>query len=604
MHNIYFSQVNYEVGVGNFKGYWLPYSAGSIWSYARQVDWVEKNFEVNDFLFKRDDPDEVVKKLINPSIFCFSTYIWNVNYHTILAEKIKKKYPKCIIVFGGPQINEGFLEKNKFVDTIALGEGEINFLNILEDFLNYKVKPVYSFSRVDNLDFPSPHTSGVFDKLLIDNPNVRWNTVLETNRGCPFKCTFCDWGSLTYQKLKKFTLDRIFLELDWIGKNKINYISIADANFGVFKERDSQIADKLISVQNKYGFPESVDASWYKNLDSSVLNIAKKFVEHDKNRGLSLSIQSMNTDTLETIERGNMKINKLSDILEKCNAIQLPSYTEMILGLPNETLDSWKEGLCKVLEAGQHNCIESWLLVILENSQLNKEKDLHRLDLVKVNNYFTNDDFRILEEAYLVRGTKTLPFEDYIKAYMFSWLIINLHVYGWSQIYSIFLFKNSNISYLDFYNKLLKFILSQENIISIEYNKTKEKISDFLSGKLGITESGLSLMWDSQSIFHRKEHNSNIKNILSSFIMENFSVDKELIKAQQAFTTSPNVREMEVSLNSNIFEYVFKGEEDLLNSRKTYRLTVKNSYESTQDYFDMFYYRRRQGWGKYKILNL
>ena len=91
MHNIYFSQVNYEVGVGNFKGYWLPYSAGSIWSYARQVDWVEKNFEVNDFLFKRDDPDEVVKKLINPSIFCFSTYIWNVNYHTILAEKINSE---------------------------------------------------------------------------------------------------------------------------------------------------------------------------------------------------------------------------------------------------------------------------------------------------------------------------------------------------------------------------------------------------------------------------------------------------------------------------------------------------------------------------------
>lgn len=602
MYNVYFSQVNYEVGVGNFKGFWLPYSAGSIWSYARQVDWVQKNFTLKEFLFKRDDPQEVVEKLDNPSIFCFSTYIWNINYHTILAREVKKKYPNCLIVFGGPQINESFLKQQHFVDSIALGEGEINFLKILENFLNFEVKPVYSFSRVDDLDFPSPHTSGVFDKLLQENPDVKWNTVLETNRGCPFKCTFCDWGSLTYQKLKKFTLDRIFAELEWIGKNKISYLTIADANFGVFKQRDSEIADKLISVQNKYGFPESVDTSWYKNLDSSVISIAKKFVEHDKNRGLSLSVQSMNTDTLTTIERGNMKINKLSDILEECNSIQLPSYTEMILGLPNETLQSWKEGLCEVLKAGQHNCIESWLLVILENSQLNKEIQEHNIDLIKVHNYFTNDDFRILEDAYLVRATKTLPFNDFVDSYMFSWLIINLHIYGWTQIFSIFMFKKFNIDYLEFYNKLLTYILSSDNIISSEYFKTKEKISDFLSGKLGITESGFSLMWDSQGIFHKKQNNIRVKKFILNFMEMNFPINHDLIKAQQAFTTEPEVISSEISLDSNIFEFVFKGEE-LSNISKKYKLTVKNSYESSQDYFDMFYYRRRQGWGKYKILN-
>jgi radical SAM superfamily enzyme YgiQ (UPF0313 family) len=602
MYNIYFSQVNYEMGAGNFKGYYLPYSAGSIWSYARQVDWVVNNFVLKEFFFKRDDPKEVVEKLDNPSIFCFSTYIWNVNYHTILAREVKKKYPKCLIVFGGPQINESFLKKHKFVDSVALGEGEINFLKILDDFINSKVKPVYSFSRVEDLDFPSPHTSGVFDQLLQDNPDIKWNTVFETNRGCPFKCTFCDWGSLTYQKLKKFTLDRLFDELEWFGKNKIRFVAFADANFGVFKERDNAIAEKLISVQNKYGFPESVDTSWYKNLDSSTLAIAKKFVEHDKNRGLSLSLQSLNSDTLSAVERGNMKMNKLSAILEECNSMQLPTYTEIILGLPDETLQSWKEGLCEIVKAGQHNSIESYLLVILENSQLNKQKDIHELDLVKVNNYFTSNDFRILEDTYVVRGTKTLPFNELVQAYMFSWLIINFHTYGWTQIYSIFMYKKFNIDYLEFYNKLLAYILSSDNIISSEYFKTKEKISDFLSGKLGLTESGFSIMWDSQVVFHEKQNNTDIKKFLLNFMETNFPINLDLYKAQQAFTSELDVITSKVSLDSNIFEYVFKGE-DLSNISKEYELTVKFLYESSEDYFNMFYFRRRHGWGKRNILN-
>ena len=70
------------------------------------------------------------------------------------------------------------------------------------------------------------------------HPEVRWNVTLETNRGCPYACTFCDWGSLTYNKVKKFCLNRVYDELEWVGKNGCDFISLADANFGMFPERD------------------------------------------------------------------------------------------------------------------------------------------------------------------------------------------------------------------------------------------------------------------------------------------------------------------------------------------------------------------------------
>ena len=53
----------------------------------------------------------------------------------------------------------------------------------------------------------------MFEKIIADNPGVLWNGTLETNRGCPFACTFCDWGGLTYSKLKKFPEEKVLQEL-------------------------------------------------------------------------------------------------------------------------------------------------------------------------------------------------------------------------------------------------------------------------------------------------------------------------------------------------------------------------------------------------------
>src|SRR6056300_767294 len=437
--NIYFSQVNYSTGSGKFKGYWFPYSVATIWAYVQQFEWVTDNFQLQELLFKRETTEELLNRIEEPHIFCFSNYVWNYEYNKKIAEAVKKKYPNCLISFGGPQVTKfpkekKFFENHPYVDTISLGEGERNFLR-----------------RLEELDFPSPYGLGLFDKMIKDNPNYKWNAVLETNRGCPFKCTFCDWGSLTYSKIKKFNLERIFEDLEWMGKNKIGYGIIADANFGCFKERDMYITEKMVEVQKKYGYPETVDASWYKNLTKEVIDIVKKFIENGFNRGFSLSLQSMNEETLESIERANMKLNKFHEILDLCNEQQIPSYTELILGLPHETKDTWVSGICKLVEAGQHNSIESWLTQMLENSQLNQERDEHEFDTVFLENYYTSNEDFVEEKAEIVKGTKYMPFKDLVDSWMFSWLITNLHIYGWTQIYSIFLKKNKEIKYETFY---------------------------------------------------------------------------------------------------------------------------------------------------------
>ena len=89
-----------------------------------------------------------------------------------------------------------------------------------------------------------PLLSGVFDDIIKNNPDYVFNITLETNYVVPY-CPQ-DWGSLTYAKIRKFLLEKVYAELKWIADNKIDFVTIADANFGVFLERDMAITDELL----------------------------------------------------------------------------------------------------------------------------------------------------------------------------------------------------------------------------------------------------------------------------------------------------------------------------------------------------------------------
>ncbi len=149
---------------------------------------------------------------------------------------------------------------------------------------------------------------------------------------------------MTYNKVKKFNLERVYDELEWIGKNQCDFVSLTDANFGIFPERDSMIADKLIAVQKEYNNPKAYTIAWAKNQKREVVEIVRKLIyEGGSKMGLNLSVQSMDDNVLEIIKRTNLEMNKITEVFEMCEEYNIPLYTELILGLPGETLETWKD---------------------------------------------------------------------------------------------------------------------------------------------------------------------------------------------------------------------------------------------------------------------
>ena len=145
MINTYLFYPQYQDGNPPFITQWLPYSVAAVWAYVDQFSEIKENFKLKEIIFKREPIDTVVSRLDNPGICLFSNYLWNENYNLLLAKQIKKRYPKCLIVFGGPNVhNDGytFLKENSQVDCAVTNEGEYNLYNLLIDHLNNKVKSV------------------------------------------------------------------------------------------------------------------------------------------------------------------------------------------------------------------------------------------------------------------------------------------------------------------------------------------------------------------------------------------------------------------------------------------------------------------------------
>jgi radical SAM superfamily enzyme YgiQ (UPF0313 family) len=511
MKNIYLFQPQYSVDYRKEKNYWIPYSVGCVWSYCNQFDDIKHNFSLRDIIFKREDHESILDKLDNPRVCAFGCYQWNKNYNFSLAKKIKDKWPTCAIIFGGPEITIT-TQDEYFIDCIILGEGEQSFLTALREISDGKeLTKIFQKQRSDNLSYmPSPYTTGIFDKIIKDNPGVKWATTLETNRGCPFSCTFCDWGSLTYSKVKKFDLSRVAEDLDWIAKNPIAYIFCADANFGIFKQRDLDIAKLVSETGKKNPGLEAFNATFNKNNNEWSFEILT--VLGALNRGFTVSVQSLHQPTLKAIKRDNMGINDLTHIFDLCQQNAVHSYTELILGLPNETCQSFSDGLCQLLEMGQHSHIEVWFVDLLVNSELASPMDRinYGIKTVKTSNYLAllNKDEQDpwSDEIELVCATNTMSTEEMISSYMYAWIIVNFHMQGYSQLASRFCRNIHNIKYMEFYNKLIDEIIKHP-ILSNVYTEAKQTVSGLLyNGVLPNTLSGHNLIFALGESIYKNKH--------------------------------------------------------------------------------------------------
>ena len=461
-------QPNFQTGPKHLNSFYLPYTVGCLWSYVSQYSDITDNYEIGAWLFNRLDLDTATKQFSNCDVIFASMYVWNTQYTYRLLSRIKQNNPDVIIVCGGPQIpwrDKNFFLEHPYIDTVVVNEGEQAALQILRSIRAGDSLPqTLQFDRLKELDeLPSPYLTGVFDDLIAEHPDIEWVPTLETDRGCPFKCTFCDWGSATGSKMYKLNIDRIRSEINWFADNGMPFLSMTTSNFGAFKQRDKEVANIIVECNKRTGMPTAISTSYGKNNADTVFEISKMLLDAGIQTGAAISFQSTTPEVLRNIKRDNMKINRVSEVTEKAKSYNMPVLTELIMGLPGETYDTWVDSVCEVF-ANKIINLDIFFLQLIENAPMNiSDTDKFELETFQAYDYFYETSSSVEQElgqgtaeiVNVIKSTSTLTPDELYACNEFSWFVVGTHCYGLTTHISDYLYDKRGITYREFYLGLL-----------------------------------------------------------------------------------------------------------------------------------------------------
>lgn len=310
------------------------------------------------FLSKEQDAFDldksVANKLINyllkekADVVGFSCFVWNVEVLLYVAQKIKKLRPKTIIVFGGPEVSHRAYEltkKKNYIDFIIKNDGEESFYELIVCLLNNvdptNVKGLCYKSRnneiIDNpnipshLDkFPSPYTTN-----LIDLTNKDTQAIIETMRGCPYRCAYCSYY-LANPKINLFPIRKVYKEIKYVLKNRTQKIAITDDNFNLNEVR----AKKILRVIIKHNKGTKYIMAF---LNAYVLKMSEEFVDLLKKADIygSIGVQTHNKKTLSNIKRYS-EFNTLESNLLLLKQRGVRFNLSFIVGLPGDSYEDMK----------------------------------------------------------------------------------------------------------------------------------------------------------------------------------------------------------------------------------------------------------------------
>ncbi len=619
--NIYLVQAGCLYG----NTYYLPYAAGMLAAYALNDKRVSENYVLKEIIYRLENIDESIAKLENPAFVGFSNSIWNYSYNLVYAEKLKKAYPDCIIEFGGHHVppTTEYLDRYPFIDILIHRKGEEAFRDVLValnenspfseipniSFRDKRGKAVQTEKRLITIsDYPSPYLNGIFDDI-ISKGEYPFSCVLESNRGCPYNCCYCDWGELK-TKVRLFPVEKVLAELEWMSAHKMEFVYLIDANFGMF-ERDEIIAEKLVSLKESTGYPNRLQVSYAKNEPDRTFRINKLLAEHGIGKGATLSLQSLSPDVLSIIGRTNISEEQYADQIARYRDAGISTYTELILGLPGETKESFCRGLCRVLELGQHSSVSAYYCELLPNSELAGKDFIEKYGIKTVSTSLNQYHCEKMDDVLsgyssIIVGTNTMSVEDWIEANEFSTCVQSFHHFGIMQCFAMYADRELGISYYDFYSALYQFIMNESRFCRQIFEDVSGILRGFVNGECGLTVTdyrfGKITYPLEEAVFLKCLYDSEIFYDEMKAFLERFFSDSELlddmIKYQKAVVLHPQKAQFSESFNYKFRDYydaiLRNSHIELEKSKVIYRFSTPFFTESWEEYAkEIIWYGRR-----------
>lgn len=332
-----------------------------------------KHLDAKLYEYTTKQVDLCATKIIEdkPDVVGLSTYIFNVEATKELIAKLKASLPQVRIYLGGPEATANPDPLWDYpIDGILMGEGEFSFWKAVEGEYTSGLQTSRGASssvlrtnllELEHLESPYFLT---FDQEDMGNRYL----YAETSRGCPYGCAYC-MASLDRQ-VRLFSEEYMDAFFDQLQDTQVKQVKFLDRTFNVDPKRALRLGRQCLSMKEAMQFHVELVGD---TLHPTLIDFFKG--DAVKRFRMEIGVQSFQKKTLEAVGRP-CDLDKLSTVIRDFAIVKAHQHTDLIAGLPFESLALFKESYRKLILLEPFE-IQVGILKLLHGTLLHSLKDIY-----------------------------------------------------------------------------------------------------------------------------------------------------------------------------------------------------------------------------------
>lgn len=409
----------------------IPLAAGYMILYARNRGLDEYfDFQIlpNAVVDQASD-SAIVQEILatQPWMIGFTCYLWNIDRTLWIAKQVKQANPEIRIVLGGPEItgDNAWVLDGSVIDYAVVGEGEQTFADLLKLHCGNNAiaaqvpsivpglwqatdpkPPLFRKPLPDLNEISSPYLAGILDaadqRMLL----------LETIRGCIFKCKFCYYPK-SYDGLYFVDEEKIVANLRHARERGATEVVLLDPTLNQRKDFDGFL--RLLAREN----PEHQFEYFGELRSEGIKPETAQLLKQANFTEVEIGLQSVDPTAQSLMDRrNNMKAFERG--VEAMLDAGLRVKVDLIIGLPGDTVSSVRRGFEYLNSTNLFSTVQVFNLAILPGTAFRQEaptlglvfQDRPPYYVIETPTLNTGDLYELMSEAQEVFESEWDPFPE------------------------------------------------------------------------------------------------------------------------------------------------------------------------------------------------
>ena len=321
----------------------------------------------------------------DPWLVGFTSYLWNIDRNLWIAGKLKEQRPDLRVLLGGPEItaDNAWVLDHPAVDFAAIGEGEQTFVELLQELADspgtIPAKPIAGLfvsprlsgglRRLPDFRKPLPNLNQVSSPYLegiLDAADEQM-LLLETIRGCIFKCKFCYYPK-SYDALYFVSREKIVANLAHAREHGAHEVVLLDPTLNQRKD----FADflRLLAECNPGRLFTYFGELRAEGITAEIAGLLREanFTQ------VEIGLQSIDPLAQDLMDRKN-NLKAFEKGVRALRAAGISVKVDMIIGLPGDTVDSIRRGMHYLRDSNLYDEVQVFNLAILPGTAFRQEAE-------------------------------------------------------------------------------------------------------------------------------------------------------------------------------------------------------------------------------------